>query len=470
MRSAIALIAVLAAVPACKKHPPEIQTQVKFDGAPVTRAATFDDLADPKPSLTFQSFPADMQGGLTAALPPDPSAKITVTLVGDPPKAGDGKATVTVKVAVKWFALPDVRTAEGTGTLTMEYWSSDGAALGRDIADHVAKFLRDNRPDRASAPTPAPVAKAVAVGNRIACSLHADGTVHCWGDPTGSGIGPVPTDTGIKDAVEIGAGDFTVCARLSGGTHNGEIECVGGKDAKSRVHTHVCKLPAEPTQIAVGGETGCALLKDGTVHCWPLYTQNSTAPNCQRSAYPVTGVAGASAIAVGFQGGCALQGATLQCWQAEQGATSALDSGDMSKLGPATQPLYGFHPCGLTADGKLNCLDGKTNELAPAVTVVPAGSKITMAPTWGCAIPADGTLLCFGQNNYHQIEPSGTDHAEPVKINGLAHVTSVDMASSSACAVADGAVYCWGGGIDGHPAPLGVAASVQTRPAKIAIY
>jgi hypothetical protein len=69
---------------------------------------------------------------------------------------------------------------------------------------------------------------------------------------------------------------------------------------------------------------------------------------------------------------------------------------------------------------------------------------------WGgthhCALRKDGTVWCWGNNQWGQMGHAKIPYqARPMKVQGLEHVVDLDAAGAVNCAVtADGRVWCWG--------------------------
>jgi alpha-tubulin suppressor-like RCC1 family protein len=116
------------------------------------------------------------------------------------------------------------------------------------------------------------------------CAL-GDTVVRCWGDNRFGQLGDgtttgrnVPTLVeGLTDVAQVAAGQSHTCARLN----NGGVWCWGA-NGSNQLGTGA-PSPSEPrpvqvsgidgsnavaTDIAVGGNHSCAVLKDGTILCW----------------------------------------------------------------------------------------------------------------------------------------------------------------------------------------------------------
>eukprot|EP00752_Nemacystus_decipiens_P013325 g11799.t1 len=144
------------------------------------------------------------------------------------------------------------------------------------------------------------VVTSVAVGNRHACAVIAEGRVKCWGNndggqlgyedrnPRGSGLFPMGNSLPFVDlgtgqqAIAVAAGHFHTCALL----YTGDVKCWGfgasgqlGQGTNSSIGdaegTMGDNLPAinlgtgrTAVAISLGGAHTCAVLDDDTVKCW----------------------------------------------------------------------------------------------------------------------------------------------------------------------------------------------------------
>jgi cysteine-rich repeat protein len=136
-----------------------------------------------------------------------------------------------------------------------------------------------------------PVTKITA-GLFHTCALLSTGTIRCWGDNGGGQLGygntndigdnEVPSTAGDIQlggtAVEVSAGDFHTCARLT----TGDLRCwgLGALGALGYGNTNSIgdnEFPAAvgfvpvggvSLQVSVGGNRSCALLDTGRVRCW----------------------------------------------------------------------------------------------------------------------------------------------------------------------------------------------------------
>jgi len=101
-----------------------------------------------------------------------------------------------------------------------------------------------------------------------------------------------------------------------------------------------------------------------------------------------------------------------------------------------------------TTDGEVSLTDDLT---VPADLMGKQLSHLSLGNRYACVV-ADGTIYCWGSNGYGQLgdgTTSGRDIPTRVSTSGVLSgktITDLSAGSSHACAVADGAVYCWGFG------------------------
>jgi alpha-tubulin suppressor-like RCC1 family protein len=182
---------------------------------------------------------------------------------------------------------------------------------------------------------------------------------------------------------------------------------------------------------------------------------------------------------------------TAHCGSSRSGAASpdAADAGSVTESGAPVAdsniPLVaagGAHACLRTRDGLVHCWGddtagqlGRGTPGAPslgAITVdgltdvvaIAAGDKHT------CALTADKSVWCWGQNDRGQVGQASTASpiATPTRVPGLRPVVSLAAGGSHTCVV-DGAgqVTCWGANTFGECGPTSAAA--VTTPVDVAL-
>ncbi len=287
---------------------------------------------------------------------------------------------------------------------------------------------------------------AVAAVSGHTCALTALGTVKCWGDDSLGALGDGTTGDDANNGLRLNPVD--VCA-------NGTA-CTGAD------------ILGNIVAIAAGANHTCALTAAGTVKCWGSDDEgalgNGTDDNGQIIAEGGDGYtflnpvdvcvstvncAGSDllsnivAITAGANHTCALtQAGTVKCWG--NAIDGALGDGT---TGPGTG--LRLNPVDVCASGS-----GAGCPLLSNVIAISAGGSYT------CALIADGTMKCWGDDLGGQLG-DGTDGGashhflNPVDVctfdgtcpgsGDLNHLVAISAGAFQTCALTDaGHVKCWG--------------------------
>ena len=117
------------------------------------------------------------------------------------------------------------------------------------------------------------------------------------------------------------------------------------------------------------------------------------------------------------------------------------------------------HTCAALADATVRCwglnysgrLGTGPREGSPTPVAIPEQSSgvtaITAGRSFACAIKDSGALVCWGRNDVGQLGTGSTDPnaAAPQAVTALgSSVTTVDSGAGNTCAIASGALTCWG--------------------------
>jgi hypothetical protein len=436
---------------------PKLEYEMKSSATTAQGPATWDQMKDvgAKIEVSGPDDDAYLSAIRNQVAEVDESGRIMITVGRELPSEA-GTFTTTVRIDALWWALPTTLTATDTLGFTIEHAKKSRAEIGRVIGTAVAGRLRKLRPENVAVPVPTTSpATAVAVGDRIACSLHADKTVHCWGYQLGNLVGAVPSPSPIEGAVELAAGHASVCARLE----TGDVHCLGahggaGKDAHGV--RPVCGVE-RASRIAAGMDTACAIVDGGAVRCWDTGVGDATGPSCTgkvHEAKAVRGVLGATAIASGAWGSCALlAGGKSACWQ--HGSFEAKPT----TLPSGVDVLVGFDPCVVERSGQITC-DRARDAGATLVTAkVAPGTEVVLGPMWACGIGSDAALSCWGVIPEDLAGGDTAPSTEPKPV--LAGVVSAGLATTHSCAVtSDGVVRCHG--LERYPTGLPADAATPT--------
>jgi alpha-tubulin suppressor-like RCC1 family protein len=244
--------------------------------------------------------------------------------------------------------------------------------------------------------------KSISAGAHHTCAIAADDRVYCWGyNRYGQGGINITVDiilpslpAGDFRAVAVSAGRFQTCAVSIGGA----MYCWGANDyAQLGIGSDVVIQPT-PTPV----QTSLAFLN----------------------------------VDAGATHTCGLVANDVYCW----------GSSGYGELGDATQ----FKP-------------GLAGRSSPTKTIsLPAIAQISAGEFQTCAASESGELFCWGRALYGQTGLSPADNVlipQIVRVDGETLKFSVVATGGRThmCAIAGGAVYCWGTGALGQ---LGIGGQI----------
>ncbi|MDP9463854.1 MAG: fibronectin type III domain-containing protein, partial [Actinomycetota bacterium] len=318
---------------------------------------------------------------------------------------------------------------------------------------------------------------AIDAGGYHTCALLENGTVKCWGnnffgdlgygdtEPRGDGPGEMgnnlaPVDLGAgRTASAITAGSEHTCAVLDDGTVKcwglnlfgqlgyGDTNHRGDDGGEMGDNLAPVDLGAGRTASAItaGGLHTCALLDDGTVKCWgrnssgqlgygDISLRGDGAGEMGDNLAPVDVGAGRTAVAI-IAGGahtCALlDDGTVKCWGLN--GDGQLGQSDNDNRGDGSDEMGDFlHPTDLGS--------GRT------------AIAITAAAYHTCVLLDDGTIRCWGANNFGQLGYPGSAFvgtapsvAPLVNVGTGRTAIAITASGFHTCALLDNdTVKCWG--------------------------
>ncbi|MDP9149104.1 MAG: hypothetical protein M3O36_04065 [Myxococcota bacterium] len=315
------------------------------------------------------------------------------------------------------------------------------AACGADCVDlgtdknHCGSCARSCTVACASGVCAGPV--ALAAGLQHSCALLPGGAVNCWGSNTNGQLGngvdvvaatpPVPRPVAVSTldaATAVAAGQDFACALVSRGAVvcwgvNAEGELGNGTGTNSSTPVAVASLSGV-TALSAGYQHACAITLAGGVRCWGSNVAGELGDGTSNTSYipvAVPALSGAIALATGWHHTCAvLSGGSVECWGDNTQGQLGSGSAAFNATAPVAVPGLG------------------------GVTAIAAGQQFT------CALLADGTLRCWGENLFGQLgDGTATKSSTPVLVSGVSGAIGLVAGSAHTCALLqNGTVSCWG--------------------------
>jgi alpha-tubulin suppressor-like RCC1 family protein len=280
---------------------------------------------------------------------------------------------------------------------------------------------------------------SVAASKTHTCASDRRNTLWCWGDNTSGVIGYVPgavvalpekLENG--EWIEVAAGgiaDTHSCAVHFGGS----LWCWGDNGSgQLGLGTGATALEREPEQVSAeawlalsaGERVTCGIRTDSTLWCWGSSELGRNAQATDTSEPTrIGGAAGYSNVSLRSSHGCAILERDLYCW------------GDDThgQLGLAERPSEGF-------------------QARPAL-VAPAGAwrAVAVGSRHTCAARVDGSVWCWGANDFGQCGAAGASEVALRQVDGLEGVAELAAGQNHSCALTeDGKLSCWGSNDQGQ--------------------
>ena len=289
----------------------------------------------------------------------------------------------------------------------------------------------------------------ISTGYNHSCGIFTtSNTLQCWGDNVLGQLGlgdttdrSTPTTVNLgtgRSALAVSAGYQHTCAILD----NGKIKCWGrgdggqlGNGATGNQNSPVAVTMGDGVtakKISLGDYHTCAIFNDDKVYCWG---ENDTGwlgigTVSDRDTPAVVDLGAdrtATAISTGSGHSCALlDDSSVKCWGSDAYGQRGNRNDESSRL-PLSVPLgsgrsataihaKGFHSCAILDDGSVLCwgenIYGKlgdgttTSRKTPVAADLGEGRTATLiggGRDHTCVVLDDGTLKCWGNNNFGQL-------------------------------------------------------------------
>ncbi len=306
-------------------------------------------------------------------------------------------------------------------------------------------------------------------GGSFTCALLGEGTVRCWGDGRAGQLGDgtfsirsIPVAVGgLTNTLQLAAGWAHVCSLAFDGT----VKCWGadgsgelgdgttGDPNNVRLSPVAVQSITGATQVTAGGEHTCALIVDGTVKCWGAdesgqLGDGSTgdADNRRLTAVAVSSVTNATQIAAGQRHTCALiADGTVKCW--------------------------GNNTSGQIGDGTIG--DASNHRLTPVTVVgITNAVQITAGVSNTCAQLLDGSIQCWGDNEYGQVGDGSIfqPRLAPVNVVGVTDGLNTETGYRHTCSLLkDHSLTCWGWDYFGQLGDGTNGDAYSTRPTPVSV-
>lgn len=322
------------------------------------------------------------------------------------------------------------------------------------------------------------VAKSVAAGEDNTCAVLQNGKAVCWGSGSNGMLGNGTTDgssstpgyvqdgdtnADLEGVEEITFSRFAACARLStgqvkcwgwnlfGGLGRGDTGTYTNAEAYFVLDPEKKTLPITGVAEIQGGMGHfCARMDDGKVMCWGMNGDEQIGGMADVGfevpwATEIAGVANARQLAVGGWFNCArLVDQTVACWGANHSGNLGLgrdvDGGPAPRAVPGLAQVVDLaasdsHVCAVLADGtakcwgdndKGQCGDGTQDAVHSPNTVLRNEDgdplqdvkRMITGSSFSCALLGDDSVHCWGSNTYHSLgnpDPSRQPWPTPVE-------------------------------------------------------
>lgn len=335
---------------------------------------------------------------------------------------------------------------------------------------------------------------AISAGANYSCGQRGR-QAQCWGSAVAGTLGAgdaslvfAPRRLGLAGVDALGeSGRYASCALVSGSVvcwgpnNNGELGLGANRDGSiERVPVAVPGFGTGNVAVASGEGMVCAIDGMGSLRCAGYAGQPFSDTPAALAAVNFA----VAEVSIGRFHQCLRSSAgDVYCWgnndRGQIGVGGRVFQNDPVLVGGLPTPIVSVaagsdlagdlvndssaHSCAVAGNGAVFCWgdnragqlgDGTTTlrETPVAVLMLPfAASRVIAGIAHTCALSAAGQVACWGDNSAGQLgNGSTTGSSTPELVQQLPGV-AIDVAAGvrrSCALLADGDVYCWGGGID----------------------
>jgi alpha-tubulin suppressor-like RCC1 family protein len=258
------------------------------------------------------------------------------------------------------------------------------------------------------APLVAP--RPIALGNRRACAISAEGAVVCWGERHAPATlentidfaqRPVALPEASR-AIQVAVGRSATCAVLDDhGVACSDLAQAAPGDPETL--TRISGLPRS-VQVSTGGAHQCTLTEEGAIACWGDWSVGQRGPAPQQGF-----TADLPSIVAMPHGRRALQVA------AGKSTTCAL-------LDDHSVACWGENRAGTTGTGSIDPASRMaTPPIVTEPTVVQGLSRVeqiamSSGAEHACALTQEGRVFCWGWRVHGELEPEAASGRYPITI------------------------------------------------------
>ena len=380
-----------------------------------------------------------------------------------------------------------------------------------DLTDYVGTSTIRYEFVSAETPTSKTHSSVLATGNSHTCAILENGSAMCWGLDNYGQLGDggdatnliKPTSfvsiDGGQTVAQIYARQLRTCIVLD----DNSASCWGfnpdGQAGDDSTNTY--KSPSVKVEfpqgkgvksMGMGLKHTCAILEDDTLTCWGLDSHGALGNGDSDTSdkyTPQTITTPSDRKVVKVEPGethtcILLDDGGVMCWGRDN--AGQLGNGDTSDTihapssnvelpeGRAATDLSvgNHHSCALLDNGSITCWglnnygqlgeNTTTNRRIPVYAHLPTGSpavSVSVGPHSSCAILENSSVYCWGHNHYGRlgIGVTGGIYQLPMFVEGATNVVDLSLDYDHTCALSEnGSISCWGRSKYG---PLGIGPS-----------